>query len=373
MATPFIWGPGGQAISTPEAAQRQRAIAEALMAQAQTPAQNWAEGLADVTGALSGSLINNRVSQAEEQGRIGAAEALAGLSPQSGFGDIATALSNPWLSGPQSTVAAALLQQNLAAQDPMRQIQLEQAQLELERMRNPPPPTPDYGFTFAPDGTLIRTDTTSGTFDPMGSFPKPETPLVQVNTGDNSGAFIKKGDELAAQRLSDVISAGQGAQQMMGDIQALTAIGSQINTGKTAEIMNVLGPYAQALGVEIEGLGEGQAYQAIIDRMAPQMRPAGSGASSDFDARQFLSSLPQLGRTAEGNQIITETLTALQHHKIAAAEIAAQAFNGQMTWQEAEDEIRKLGDPYTAFNEYKNRVGGSTAAPGGITIRKISD
>jgi hypothetical protein len=270
--------------------------------------------------------------------------------------------------------------------------------LELYKMMQPSAPT--YGWEVI-NGQLVRTDSAGGV-TPMGQFgnqPRPmtaeeraawgipaddTTPYyfgddgtpkalggggITINTGENSGAFGKKGDEMAAARLDGVISAGQGAQQFMGDINTLAALGSQINTGKGAEILNTLGPYAQALGVDIGGLGEAQAYQAIIDRMAPAMRPAGSGASSDFDARQFLSSLPQLGNTPQGNQIITQTLTALQQHKIAAAEIASLAFlpqeQGGISWQEAERRIRELPDPYTGFNEYRKTAGGGAGSSGG--------
>jgi hypothetical protein len=185
----------------------------------------------------------------------------------------------------------------------------------------------------------------------------------------NSGAFGKKADELAATRLGDIVTGGQGAAQFMGDIQTLAALGAQVDTGKGAEIMNTLGPYAQALGIDIAGLPEGQAYQAIIDRLAPQMRPVGAGATSDFDARQFLSSLPGLGKTPEGNAIIMQTLSAVQEHKMAAAEIAGLAFApkeaGGITWQEAEKRIRELPNPYEGFNDYSKQVEGAAPIPAG--------
>ena len=83
------------------------------------------------------------------------------------------------------------------------------------------------------------------------------------------------------------------------------------------------------------------------------MRPAGAGATSDFDAKQFLSSLPNLGRTPEGNAIITATLQAVQENKIKAAEIANKAFSSEITWQEADRQIAALVNPYEAFKKMK--------------------
>lgn len=358
---PFTWGSGG-AITTPEAAARQRAVAEALIGQSATPGSNWAEGLADVAAAFTGTQLQNRADEAETAGRERAGGLFADLAVNADPNSIIAALTSPdaaWASPAQTSIASALLNSGLERQDPMYQLQLEQARMQTEAMRNP------IAEPFTLGADQIRFDG-NGNVLAQGL---PGSPDTVINTGDNSGAFGKKGDELAATRLNDVIISGQSAQQMMGDLQALTAIGSQINTGKTAEIMNTLGPYAQAAGINIEGLGEGQAYQAIIDRMAPQMRPAGSGSSSDTDVRMFLSSLPQLRNTPEGNQIITQTMTALQQHKIAAAELASQAFDGRKTWQEAEAEIRALPNPYQGFNQYKQTIGAGvpSALPAGVT------
>lgn len=212
---------------------------------------------------------------------------------------------------------------------------------------------------------------------------KRTTPLVQIGgDGENSSAFIKKADESAAARFDQYQVDGANANQLIGDINALAALAPQVGTGKGAEIMQAIGPYAEAFGVDIAGLDEGQAYKAIIDRMAPAMRPVGSGSSSDFDAKQFLSSLPSLGRLPEGNQIIMDTLRAIQDQKIAAADLAARAYlppndPNALTWQEAEAEIRKLGNPYDGFNAYKKRApkvpdaatGDAPAPAGGGRIR----
>lgn len=128
-----------QAITTPEAAARQRAIADALVARSNTPAANWTEGLADIAAAFTGTQLNNRAMEAEEAGRMSAADALAALGPSASFEQISAALSNPWLSPAQSNIGSALLSQNMQRSDPMYQMELERAALELEALRNPAP------------------------------------------------------------------------------------------------------------------------------------------------------------------------------------------------------------------------------------------
>jgi len=118
-------------VGSPEQAARQRALAEALIGQSSSPAQNVGQGFADVAAALSGSIINNKVGAAEEAGRLSAADALAGLGPNSDFSSVSQALANPWLSQPQASVASALLSQNLERSDPMYQLQRQKLEQEI--------------------------------------------------------------------------------------------------------------------------------------------------------------------------------------------------------------------------------------------------
>ena len=185
-----------------------------------------------------------------------------------------------------------------------------------------------------------------------------QSPENIFNIGENTSAFTKKADELAAGRMSEIVTAGQGAQSFMGDINTLAEIGKTLQTGKRAEAMAMVGPFAEAIGIDIEGLGEAEAYEAIIARMAPAMRPPGSGASSDFDAKQFLRSLPALGNSPEGNAIIQQTFTALQQNRMAAMDIANRALSGEISWNEADKRIANLGDPFTAFNDYRAKTKG---------------
>lgn len=367
---PFSWGANGQK-ATPSSVKKQADIAAALAARGGAP-QNLGEGLNRIGEALLANSYSSRAAAGEEEGaasRKALMDALMG-NPDPTMADIAAAMGNEWVTSDpgSSAVLQALMGAEIQQNDPLRQQQLQMGQIELENApldaeyrraqidaltaKPAVPPTDDMR-----EYEMAKTQGFAGSLQDWIAA-KPTAGGVTVNTGDNSSAFGKKADETAATRMSDLVTSGQGAAQFMGDIQALAALGGQIDTGKGAEILNTLGPYAQALGVKLDGLSEGQAYQAIIDRMAPAMRPAGSGASSDFDARQFLSSLPSLGRTPEGNQIIMQTLSAMQQHKIAAAEIAGRALSGDITWQAADKEIAALGDPFTAFNEYGKQASG---------------
>jgi len=172
------------------------------------------------------------------------------------------------------------------------------------------------------------------------------------NNGSNNSKFVEESDKAAAKRFDDIVLAGQSAPQMISDMQTLQELGKNLETGKLAEFKAAIGPYAEMVGINVEGLSDAQAFDAIISRVAPQMRPVGSGATSDFDAKQYLRSLPSLGNTPEGNDIIAYTNKAVAENKIAAAEIARRAQRGDITWQDADAEIAALPNPFSGFREF---------------------
>ncbi|MEW9616018.1 hypothetical protein AB3G45_19575 [Shinella sp. S4-D37] len=176
---------------------------------------------------------------------------------------------------------------------------------------------------------------------------------MKINMGENSNKFGEKSDEEAAKRIAGYVEEGASAPQMIGDMQLLIDLGKNIGTGKIAEFKLALGPYAEMAGIKIDGLSDAQAYDAVTSRLAPQMRPAGAGATSDFDAKQYLKSIPSLGLTPEGNEIIAGTMQSVAQNKLDAAEIAARAQRGEISWQDAETQIRALPNPYERFKQFQ--------------------
>lgn len=195
----------------------------------------------------------------------------------------------------------------------------------------------------------------------------PQPFAVNVNQQQES-EFKRKAGSLSAERFNKIVEGGQEAAGIVADLSSLREIGSRITTGKSAEMQAAIGPWAEFFGVKVDGLSDLQAYEAIISKMAPRMRPPGSGATSDFEMRQFLRGLPQLGNTPEGNTIIANTFEALQRHRIAASEIASRALQGEITQSQAEKQLRELPDPMELWRKSR---GQSPAAASG-KVRKYN-
>jgi hypothetical protein len=219
----------------------------------------------------------------------------------------------------------------------------------------------DYNFYSEQETKAERQPKSFGDWDLARKSAAAQT----VNINPNAELeFKKKASGVQAERFGDIVKKGETAREMIGDLSSLADLAKQFETGVPAQLTQMLGPYAEALGIKIDNLGPIQAYQSIVDRLAPRMRVPGSGATSDFDARQFLRSMPQLGNMPEGNQVIRDTLQAIQESHIAASEIASRALAEEITPQQAEKELRALPDP---FSKWKASRG--TAPTGGGRVR----
>ena len=194
----------------------------------------------------------------------------------------------------------------------------------------------------------------------------PQPYAVNLNNQQES-EFSKEAGKLTAKRYNDLVDDVPNAKQMLSDIDTLRSLGTQIGTGKEAQIKAALGPYAELLGVKIDKLGEIQAYEAIINRLAPNLRVKGSGAQSDFELRNFMKSLPTVGNTPEGNEISSKVLEGLYNNKIAAAEIASRAMNKEITPREADKLLRDLPDPMKEWRYYQKSRPTTTAPVAGTS------
>lgn len=88
-------------------------------------------------------------------------------------------------------------------------------------------------------------------------------------------------------------------------------LNNMIETGKLAPAKTMIAELSQSLGVDVEGLDATQAFRALTNRVALELRnPAGGagmpGAMSDKDREFLMNSVPGLTLTSEGNKLIAE-------------------------------------------------------------------
>jgi len=336
MLQPFQWSGNTGQIKSPASVERERKVAEALLAR-QPIAQNPWEGLSQVTGALTGSVLQGRANEAEQAGVADANTAFAGLADgNASQAEIIAALSNPWSqqNPGQSAVAQALLNQQFERQDPNYQLDLDLKRAQLAAANAPPVADP---FTLG-EGQ-IRYDG-SGNIIAQGLAPAGPETVVNNNLGQTD-KFKETLDTESAKTFNLLMDAGNAAQVSgvkLGQLETLLQSAPQGASGALTSM-------ASSLGIPVEGGNELQAAEALINQLVPAQRPVGSGTMSDADLALFKASLPRIINQPGGNQMIIDTMKAINEYTVQQGQIATAVATGQMTPSEGRQALYALPNP----------------------------
>jgi flagellum-specific peptidoglycan hydrolase FlgJ len=246
-------------------------------------------------------------------------------------------MNNPFLDQGKKAVLGAMIERQMAAQDPMRQMQLEKGQLELERLRNPQADIPDSvrALQMRAEAAGLQPGTPEySNFMVSGG----KGPLVTV---DNRGSskYNEEIDKNFAQQYIDLQNGAQAAQNKIATLQGLQdALGQSSFTGMGAETLLGVKQAARTLGIDIGAdLGPEETARALGNQLALQMRSPSNGAGmpgamSNQDREFLVASVPGLGKTPEGNARLIDFMTRVEKRNIQVAQMAQtyQERNGQL-------------------------------------------
>jgi hypothetical protein len=364
----FQWGPGGRAM-TPREVAESRAVAQALAGQRSKVAQNPWEGIAQVANAWSERQWREQAAAAEEAGTAEAAGLFGGLTSSSPQADIIAALNTPWASDTQSSVARALLGEQLEANDPYKKLQLAQAQLDYEQDLAGDADGGYFGSTLPyenADGSLGYIQLSKGGLPELPEGARWLEPTSTVNTGtaqtvigrntgavqgaipiDNLGAESAKTVGTGLGNISvEVINAGRSARSNNAKLDILDQTLSAAPQGMQGALVQAAGTF----GIPMEGLDDVQASQAIINQLVPLQRLPGSGTMSDADLALFKQSLPAIINQPGGNKKIIKTLRAINDYVEKAGDIEWRLVSGKIDQATADKEYGELSSPLENFS-----------------------
>lgn len=114
-------------------------------------------------------------------------------------------------------------------------------------------------------------------------------------------------DRLNVQERNSVLEARANAQRLSHAIPDLDRFEELNRTQPTGSWGQQLGQFFGDLP-EYLGDPEVEEMRAITNRLTPLMRPAGAGATSDFEGRMYQGSLPNRGRVGPANSNIIQNL-----------------------------------------------------------------
>jgi hypothetical protein len=133
---------------------------------------------------------------------------------------------------------------------------------------------------------------------------------------------------LAGERAKSQAAAEESAMAtgtMAADVRAIVDILKPYRGGGLQDFAANIGNYLP--GTSLEQLATAQnVASSIRSRIAPTLRVPGSGATSDFEAKQFLNAIPSLMQTQEGRELM-----AVYSQKFADRAAAAADIRGEMT------------------------------------------
>jgi flagellar protein FlgJ len=181
---------------------------------------------------------------------------------------------------------------------------------------------------------------------------RPQT-NVNIDNKTETAADTEAAKALIKRNVA-AMDAADKSQAAMGDITTMRDISRRVGSvGSTADLKAAIGPYAEAFGVNIDGLPDIQAFEAVIQRMAPQMRAEGSGSTSDIEFKGMLASLPRLRSNPQAREMILDTMEANARYNIMRGDIALRVLTKEIKREDGEKQMRALGDPMQAFKEFR--------------------
>lgn len=352
----------------------------------------------------------------------------SGYAPQAAapagpdISSILAAASNPWVAREYGGVVQALMGQAQQQQqyqqqqnDPLRQLQLAQAQVDLRNSMQPQQAKPievggvlldpttyqpifdsrqsrsGEGFSLSPgqvrydaDGNVVAQAAPEQTARPLSpedraqwGIPESDTrPYaigangapqliggtgVTVNTGSTGeGAFTEALGKADAATVATVSDAGMAASSNAGRIDRLENILQNTPQGLGGVATSIAGNFGINLG---EGTSNIQAAEAIINSLVPQQRPAGSGTMSDADLALFKQSLPRIINSPRGNALIINTIRGINDYDRARADVVNEFRSSQelpagqrMSRSDMFQRINAIPNPLSNFSERASQI-----------------
>ena len=175
---------------------------------------------------------------------------------------------------------------------------------------------------------------------------------VPSASGPGQKKFSEKAAEGTAERYVAIAKHGDTIPEQMFNLKRLEDLSGVIGAPNAkTQIAAKFGPTLKALGLDPAKMSEIELFSSLVSKMAPNLRPPGSGATSDFDLQQYINSLPQIVQTVPGRQMLIQHLRAVAQYSDAQSKIAKQAMLGKISRDQAEIEIESLPDPHTIWRQ----------------------
>ncbi len=164
-----------------------------------------------------------------------------------------------------------------------------------------------------------------------------------------------------AKAVSEAQTAAEAAYNNATQIRSIVDILKPYQGGRLGEWGAALGQYMPA-GTDLAKMSDAaMVAESIRTRMAPSMRPAGSGSTSDFEMKAFMSSIPSLINRPEGRELIARVAERMAERAAFGADLKDElAAQGRYSLKAYTEGMKaKFGDKFLSNDELAIINGGA--------------
>lgn len=184
-----------------------------------------------------------------------------------------------------------------------------------------------------------------------------QTKLRQSTVATTESKEAQGKGDFFVKEMGDNYKTALQAQNHMATLDNIDELLKGVDPGKMTQAMEAI---RQTTGVALDSNTDRvQAATAAINAMVPQMRPAGSGSTSNYEEKLYASALMSLGNTPGGNALIMQSLRNAQQLSLMRGKVAEDYFKGAISGPEA---LQRMAEVQQGWINERRRVGVSDAA-----------
>jgi len=194
-------------------------------------------------------------------------------------------------------------------------------------------------------------------------------PVTNIDMGQKTVAIERAKAQVASE------TAAEGALAVAGDVRAIVDVLKPYQGGKLDQLKAELGPYFPGTNFAKISSAAGIA-EALRAKIAPTLRVPGSGATSDFEMKQFMAAIPSLAQYPQGRELLATYTQRFADRAVAAADIKAKMIeDGTYSLKAFQTELKNAGyerilTPEDLQNLNANRAGTQNVTPSSPAVNR---
>lgn len=222
---------------------------------------------------------------------------------------------------------------------------------------------PDPGFAIIPEAERVSLGLPAGVYQRNLGTQKIEPvskELVRIDMGQQRETLALK--ELDVPRAQEFSAAAASARSLARDSKVIADLLKGKGGGATVKLT---ADFAKTLGFESDTVRANDLANSLAIRGATQLRPPGSGSTSDTEFKAFVSAFPSLANSEGGRELMAKYADAFA---IRSAKLADHARKLIREDRYSEEEIARFDTSLGAIlkDDFYKRPG--TGAPVTITL-----